>query len=283
MDLGNIVIKESDAKQLFPNLHLNKNEAIMSGYSDIMQKLLPLEVGKKMILSIDYIKQGLTLAAIEKQSSIPSQLTFGLPAIIIQDELFKQLQNNKSIQQNTLWTSYTGYMIKNAQQMEEAISIYKETTNNGTYKAIGKNGATEIIQYNAKQEDYRQSLESVGLLIFITGFLGMAFLFATGSILYFKQMTEAEEERGSFMTLLKIGFSPDEIMKGIHRKQLFSFGLPLLIGICHSYFAVKSGWMLFGTELVVPLLITMGIYILLYSIFEILTTKYYRKIINELL
>ena len=80
----------------------------------------------------------------------------------------------------------------------------------------------------------------------------MAFLFATGSILYFKQMTEAEEERGSFMTLLKIGFSTDDIMMGIHRKQLFSFGLPLLIGICHSYFAVKSGWMLFGTELVVP-------------------------------
>ena len=40
MDMGNIVIKESDAKQFFPNLHLKRNEAIMSGYSDIMQKII---------------------------------------------------------------------------------------------------------------------------------------------------------------------------------------------------------------------------------------------------
>ncbi|MGX9134657.1 FtsX-like permease family protein [Rummeliibacillus sp. JY-2-4R] len=283
LNMDNIVIRESDAKQIIPKLHLKKDEAIMSGYSDIMQKFIPFEVGKKMILHIDGSIQELTLVAIEKQASIPSQLTYALPAIIIKDDLFNQLQKNKAIQTNTVWKSFNGYTITNKQQMDKANSIYKETTNEGTYKAKLKDGATEIRQFNAKHEDYRQTLESMGLLIFITGFLGMAFLFATGSILYFKQMTEAEEERGSFLTLQKIGFSTDEIMKGIHRKQLFSFGLPLIIGICHSYFAVKSGWMLFGTELVVPLLITMAIYILLYSIFAILTTKYYRKIINELL
>ena len=105
-----------------------------------------------MILYIDHSKQELTFAAIGKQSSIPSQITFAFPAIIIQDELFKQLQNNKSIQKSTLWTSYTGYTIKNGQQMENAISIYKETTNNGTYKVNLKNGATEIHQFNAKQK-----------------------------------------------------------------------------------------------------------------------------------
>ena len=39
--------------------------------------------------------------------------------------------------------------------------------------------------------------------------------------------------------------------------------------------------MLFGTELVAPLLITMGIYVILYSIFAFLSIGYYRKVVNE--
>ncbi|HWI46944.1 MAG TPA: ABC transporter permease, partial [Rummeliibacillus sp.] len=59
--MDTMVIKESDAKQLIPDIHLNKNEAVMSGYSDIMKKFIPFEVGKKMILHTDHSKQDLTL------------------------------------------------------------------------------------------------------------------------------------------------------------------------------------------------------------------------------
>ena len=83
--------------------------------------------------------------------------------------------------------------------------------------------------------------------------------------------------------LRKMGFTTNEIMSGIRRKQLFNFGFPLIIGLAHSYFAVKSGWILFGTELVAPLLITMGIYIVLYSIFAILSAGYYRKVVEAAL
>ena len=75
------------------------------------------------------------------------------------------------------------------------------------------------------QEEYRLSmLDIFGLVIFVTGFLGLAFLMTTGSILYFKQMTEAEEEKASYTVLRKIGFTTNELMKGIYRKQLFNFG-----------------------------------------------------------
>ena len=81
---------------------------------------------------------------------------------------------------------------------------------------------------------------SNGLLIFITGFLGLVFLISTGSILYFKQMTEAEQERKSYATLRQLGFTVKDIMRGIIRKQAFVFGLPLLIGLLHSVFAIKA-------------------------------------------
>ncbi|RPJ94395.1 ABC transporter permease [Rummeliibacillus sp. TYF005] len=281
--LDNIVMKESDAKKVFPKLHLGQDEAVLTGYSDVLKNLMPLKIGKSMTLYHDKAKQKLKLIDIEKKASISAEISYGSPAIIIQDELFNQLKKDPSIQKSTLWKTYTGYNIPKENQLKEAITLYKKATNDGTFKIGKKDGVTSLLQVSPKKEMYQQSLENMGLLIFITGFLGSAFLLATGSILYFKQMTEAEEEIESYRTLRKIGFSPDEMMRGIYRKQLFSFGLPLLLGLCHSYFAVKSGWNFFGTELVVPLLTTMGIYILLYSIFAILTSSYYRKIIKGIL
>ena len=120
-----------------------------------------------------------------------------------------------------------------------------------------------------------------GVTIFTTAFLGLAFLLATGSILYFKQMSEAEEEREAYTILRKIGFTQQEILRGIYAKQAFNFGVPLLIGLLHSYFAVKSGWFLFGTELVVPLVVTMGLYIVMYIAFAALAVNYYKKVIRE--
>ena len=96
-------------------------------------------------------------------------------------------------------------------------------------------------------------------------------------------MSEADEEMASFAILRKIGFTQQEILQGILVKQAFNFGVPLIIGLLHSYFAVKSGWFLFGTEMVLPLVVVMGIYIILYSIFALLSLNYYKKIIKQAL
>ena len=70
---------------------------------------------------------------------------------------------------------------------------------------------------------YEGGIQTNGLLIFIAGFLGLVFLVSTGSILYFKQMTEAEQEKQSYATLRQLGFSVKDIMKGLFvSKYLFS-------------------------------------------------------------
>lgn len=45
--------------------------------------------------------------------------------------------------------------------------------------------------------------------------------------------------------------------------------------------AVKSGWWLFGTELVTPLIVAVTIYIEMYTIFALLSVNYYKKVIKE--
>jgi len=59
-----------------------------------------------------------------------------------------------------------------------------------------------------------------------------------------------------------------------------TFGIPLIIGLLHTYFAVKSGWFIFGIEMWTPMLIVMGAYTLLYSIFAVISLGYYKKVVQ---
>ena len=130
---------------------------------------------------------------------------------------------------------------------------------------------------------YEEGIQLNGLLIFIAGFLGLVFLISTGSILYFKQMTEAEQEKQSYATLRQLGFSVKDIMKGIIRKQLFVFGLPLAIGLLHSVFAIKAASFIFMSDITVPTTIAMGLYAIIYIVFAFLTVGYYRKTVKAAL
>ncbi|MDW0114939.1 ABC transporter permease [Sporosarcina saromensis] len=127
---------------------------------------------------------------------------------------------------------------------------------------------------------YVLTMQTSGLLIFIAGFLGLVFLVSTGSILYFKQMTEADQEKRSYATLRQLGFTVQDIMGGIIRKQLFVFGVPLLIGLLHSIFAIKAASFMFMSDITVPASIAMSIYALIYITFCFLTVGYYRKTVK---
>mgnify|MGYP007023298673 CR=1 FL=1 len=127
---------------------------------------------------------------------------------------------------------------------------------------------------------YKDSLRKFGLIIFIAGFLGLIFLISTGSILYFKQMTEAEQEKKSYTILRQLGFGEREIMGGIIRKQMFVFAIPLAIGLLHSIFAVKAASALTLSNLTIPAAIAMSVYTLIYFLFAAFTVVYYRRIVR---
>ncbi|MDT2246734.1 hypothetical protein P7H16_06920 [Paenibacillus larvae] len=55
-----------------------------------------------------------------------------------------------------------------------------------------RTGKTKIT-YNP----YRSGMESMGIMIFVGTFVGLVFLIATGSIIYFKQLSEANADKAS--------------------------------------------------------------------------------------
>ncbi|MGN7333032.1 FtsX-like permease family protein [Bacillus altitudinis] len=257
------VISEKNA----PNIHVKSNEVILSGYSDLLKKFMPIQSSGDVKL---LIKKPLDLKVIDmkKDYLISYNFTFGgLPVAVVSQSVFEQLDQQKDPKLQIENNQYHAVNIKDDQNLKQANDVF-------TSLKLGDNSMSQLATT-------QQQKQTIGLMMFVVGFLGLSFLVTSGCILYFKQMNESEEEQSSYTILRKLGFTEKDLLKGIRLKQLFNFGIPLVVGLLHSYFAVQSGWFLFGGELWTPMLIVMSIYTVLYSIFGFLSVQYYKKVIKE--
>ncbi len=218
----------------------------------------------KVILFAGALSHPVTVTSITKESVLP--YSYGQPLVIDQTD-YDQLLAAAGGPEKAQEAIYYGILLADSAQNKAANNIFMSVP--------------------AKQQSYSQyeSLVSqrtnMGLIMFIVAFLGLTFLITSGCILYFKQMDESEEEKSGYTILRKLGFTPGDLLSGIRFKQLFNFGIPLVVGLSHSYFAVKSGWFFFGTEMLAPTILVMLVYTGLYSIFGVLSVLYYKRVIGE--
>jgi len=260
----------SDYQQIVPEASVSDNDVILTNYGGYMAEMFPLEKDRDVVVTPGgpevTKEETLHVKDVQHESIISGTVTSGPggPIFVVPDSLFEKLAVHDV---PDMWQNQTTINLKNKSDLALAEKLYMQS-----------DGENFIQSYEAARKG---NIEKLGITIFTAAFLGLAFLVTTGSILYFKQMSEAEEERGSYTILRKIGFAEKDIMKGIYMKQAFNFGVPLIIGLLHSYFAVKSGWFLFGSELTAPLWIAMSCYIALYAIFAVLAVGYYKKVIRE--
>ncbi|HCG4536065.1 ABC transporter permease [Ureibacillus chungkukjangi] len=271
------VIPLSNLQQIEPDVQLAEGEAYLTSYVNVLAEIMPLEADKEITVKAGEIELPLYIKEIREDFMLSEEVALGSPILVVTDSVFEEIQSNNI--EETQFTSQIGINLIDERDKELAEELYKNLSDERTI-AIGEND-TYSFTLESYEELRKRNITALGLTIFVTAFLGLAFLLTTGSILYFKQMAEAEDERESYKILRKIGFSTNDILKGIYAKQAFNFGVPLVIGLLHSYFAVKSGWWLFGTELVAPLVIIMGLYIVMYAVFAILSIQYYKKVVKE--
>ncbi|HDX9576907.1 TPA: ABC transporter permease [Bacillus pseudomycoides] len=126
---------------------------------------------------------------------------------------------------------------------------------------------------------FKGGMETTGMMMFIGVFLGLVFLLATGSIIYFKQLTEANADRDRYVVLRKIGVTKQEMKKAISKQILFIFAIPLVVGILHSLFALKGLSNLLPFDIFIPLLMSIGVYSVIYIGYYFLTVRSYFKIV----
>lgn len=249
---------------------VSPDQTILTGYNDLLQKFMSLKTsgpldlqGKNHVIHQQFL-------GLKKEYIIPYYFTGGgLPTAIVDESVFERLKKdiNPEIQRNS--TLYIGIDLLDEKQLQEADRLFTDA---------------HFSEQQASRLDMSSNQKrTMGTIMFIVGFLGLTFLITSGCILYFKQMDESEDEKANYTILRKLGFTQDDLLKGIQLKQIFNFGIPLVIGLSHSYFAVQSGWFLFGTEVWMPMIIVMVLYTALYSVFGILSILYYKKVIQSAL
>ncbi|MBH0158331.1 ABC transporter permease [Fictibacillus sp. 5RED26] len=253
-------------------MEVSRDEVVFTGYDDLLQKFMPLK--NSGTIKIKGKTETLTQRYVGLEDIYPVSWYFtagGVPTAIVDDAIFTKMQKDIDPKVQKESSLYIGVDIKNKEQLEEADKLFKSTE---TYKKLYNESRHEISTNQKK---------NMGLMMFIVGFLGLTFLVTSGCILYFKQMDEGESEKPNYMILRKLGYTQSDLLKGIQYKQLFNFGIPLVVGLLHSYFAVQSGWFLFGAELWTPMIIVMVMYTILYSIFGVLSVLHYKKVVREAL
>ncbi|MCZ0874769.1 FtsX-like permease family protein [Peribacillus sp. AS_2] len=251
-------------------INLAEDETLFSGYSSMMEKVISLKDSGKIELKgkNEVIPQ--TYIGLNDDTFLSYYFTSGgLPVAIVDQTIFDRLKKDIDPKIQKVSSVNIGIDVKDESELEKANDLFKRMS----FKEEHVN--------DSQLEMFNTQKKNMGLIMFIVGFLGLTFLITSGCILYFKQMDESEGEKSNYTILRKLGFTRGDLIRGIQAKQVFNFGIPLVVGLLHSYFAVQSGWFLFGTEVWTPMIIVMALYTALYSIFGILSVFHYKKVIKE--
>lgn len=262
-----IIVSDNDIK----DLNVKEDEAAFIGIESSLGTFMSVQMGKFTIYG-NTTSYDLNLNKImEDKFVIPLRVgDGGFPTTVVDEKVFQQLSKDIDPEIKHEFTVSIGVDIEEEDEIEKANEIFQSS--------IG-----EWAGHESQLETFNNQKQNMGLIMFVVAFLGLTFLITSGCILYFKQMDEGEQEKSNYTILRKLGFTKGDLLNGIKVKQMFNFGIPLLVGLSHSYFAVKSGWFWFGTELWTPMIIVMVLYTILYSIFGILSVFYYKKLIKEAL
>lgn len=149
----------------------------------------------------------------------------------------------------------------------------------------GQEGYTSCLDGLAQ----RAELESMyGGLLFIGIIFGTVFFTCLLLIMYYKQISEGYEDKGSFDIMQKVGMSDREIKGTIHRQILLVFLLPLAGAISHTcagMFMVNN--LMAALGLFDNLLMAMGmifvslLFVFAYGISYVMTARTYYRIVRQ--
>lgn len=260
------IVVASDTE--FDDFDVSENETHVTGAMAILDMFMSFKKGDPVTFTDgEEFERTVEVTDTMSEGVLPAYLSFGMPVMIVDDKVYQQLAEHE---------------LETDSEFEMPSELFAFNIAGGDEQEVyDLMEGEENPSFTSKLMEYNEMVQMSGMMAFIVGFLGFAFLLTSGCILYFKQIDECENEKGSYKVLRKLGFSQGEILKGLGLKMIISFGIPLVIGMLHSLFAVKSGWFIFGIEMWTPMLIVMGVYAVLYSIFALMSLGYYRKIVRN--
>lgn len=248
-------------KQLTP---LRNNECILmkyqpnnDGYSENGTIYLLLINGKETPVTV-------------RETSLNNAISFAnsVGTLIVNDSIYEQIAQSKLPMTSIL--SINGKSIKNNENLYSNISDYLD-------------GSPYLQGYSHRINDLLSINSSTFLLI---GFLVVLFFIASGSILYFNNISAISDSTSDYKILQKMGYTNIQIKKIIKKQVLPFFNIPFSLGIVDCIFATlvyKTALTqnLLGNSLsqYIPVIIAIFLTSVVYLIYYIFTIKSCCKIV----
>ncbi|MBJ8099630.1 ABC transporter permease [Bacillus cereus group sp. N11] len=186
--------------------------------------------------------------------------------LIVDDKIFNGIAKQVSP------ITYKAYKVEDEKTTVETSDILMKLTGKDT-------------QMHTFYESYKKLKAHTGMKIFIVSSLALILIAATGSVIYFKQLTEAHSDKNRYEILRKIGVSRKEIRTTIIKQTLFVFALPLLVGILNAGMLTMSMVLQYDVdnirENIISFIYAMTTYGVIYFVYYVLTITSYNRIVNK--
>ncbi|MGH1324949.1 FtsX-like permease family protein [Bacillus pretiosus] len=265
------LISESDYRELIhvqdKNVefnHLAKNESILVKYRP--EKENP-DKGEIYTLNVT-ATTNIDIKVKDTTLLNPIGFANSVGTLIISDQLYKEIKTLK-LPQKTI-VSFNGKDMRNNKAVYENLApLFK----NNMYFTSSYQKNDYIIQQNS----------STFLLI---SFITIIFFIATGSILYFHNLSSVMANKNEFIILNRMGYNKKKIKRIIGKEIFTLFSIPYILGLAHSIFALvayKTALMddLLGksSAFILPILFAVIIFTVVYIVYYLLTKRACYKII----
>ena len=193
---------------------LNNNECIFVRYQPASGKD---ETGSTYPLLINNTEIPVTVTMTTLDNPISFANSVG--TLIVSDSLYKMMSENAAPETKVL--SINGSSITGNEDLFQALSAYLDKS--------------PYLQGNSHRIHEVVSLSSSTFLLI--GFLVVLFFIATGSILYFNNISAIADSKSDYDILIKIGYTYRKIKKIIRKQAITFFSIPFLFGLTDCIFA----------------------------------------------
>ena len=244
---------------------LNNNECIFVRYQPASGKD---ETGSTYPLLINNTEIPVTVAMTTLDNPISFANSVG--TLIVSDSLYKMISEHAAPETKVL--SINGNSITGNEDLFQALSAYLDKS--------------PYLQGNSHRIHEVVSLSSSTFLLI--GFLVVLFFIATGSILYFNNISAIADSKSDYDILTKMGYTNRKIKKIIRKQAITFFSIPFLFGLADCIFATlvyKTALMqnLLANSIVLyaPTILAIALTLIIYLIYYCMTVHTCCKTVLE--
>lgn len=187
--------------------------------------------------------------------------------IVVNDENYERIKSNSEL------VNFYGIKVDNEEEFLNMKKLEPMLDELSKHIDIETTHATLGI-YESKRIEWMKGVYAIGAFLFLV------FILAEASIIYIRIYSDANEDKSKYKILLNIGASNKELRKSINKEILLFYVIPVLVGLVHSYFAIRTLGDFMSIDLKSTYIISVLVSILIFGVSAIISMKTFKNIVK---